>query len=39
MQLGRSLTWDAAKHQVVHDDEANKLLKRPYRTGYTHPAG
>jgi len=39
MQLGRSLTWDAAKHQVVHDDEANKLLKRPYRKGYTHPAG
>jgi hypothetical protein len=39
MQLGRSLTWDAAKHQVVHDDEANKLLKRPYRMGYTHPAG
>jgi predicted dehydrogenase len=39
MQLGRSLTWDAAKHQVVHDDEANKLLRRPYRTGYTHPAG
>ena len=39
MQLGRSLTWDAAKHQVEHDDEANKLLKRPYRTGYEHPAG
>lgn len=37
MRLGRSLTWDAAKHQVVHDDEANKLLKRPYRTGYEHP--
>ena len=39
MKLGRSLTWDAAKHQVVHDDEANKLLKRPYRAGYEHPAG
>lgn len=39
MQLGRSLTWDAAKHQVVHDDEANKLLRRPYRMGYIHPAG
>jgi hypothetical protein len=39
MRLGRSLTWDAAKHQVVHDDEANKLLKRPYRAGYEHPAG
>jgi predicted dehydrogenase len=38
-KLGRTLTWDAAKHQVVGDDEANKLLKRPYRAGYTHPAG
>ena len=39
MQLGRSLTWDAAKHQVVNDAEANRLLKRPYRAGYAHPAG
>ncbi len=39
MRLGRTLTWDAAKHQVVNDAEANKLLKRPYRTGYQHPAG
>jgi predicted dehydrogenase len=38
-KLGRSLTWDAAKHEVVGDAEANKLLKRPYRAGYTHPAG
>jgi len=39
MKLGRSLTWDAARQQVVKDDEANKLLKRPYRRGYEHPAG
>jgi predicted dehydrogenase len=39
MKLGRSLTWDAAKHEVANDAEANKLLKRPYREGYTHPAG
>lgn len=39
MQLGRSLSWDAAKHQVINDPEANKLLKRPYRKGWTHPAG
>lgn len=38
MKLGRSLTWDAAKHQVVNDPEANKLLKRPYRAGWQHPA-
>jgi hypothetical protein len=39
MKLGRSLTWDATKHQVVNDPEANKLLKRPYRAGWEHPAG
>src|SRR5205807_5778269 len=37
MQLGRALTWDPEKHRVVADDEANKLLRRPYRAGYTHP--
>ena len=37
MQLGRSLTWDAAKQQVVGDDEANKLLTRPYRAPWVHP--
>jgi len=37
MQLGRSLTWDAGKHQVVHDDEANKLLRREYRKPWVHP--
>jgi predicted dehydrogenase len=39
MALGRSLKWDAEKHEVAGDAEANKLLKRPYRDGYTHPAG
>lgn len=37
MQLGRSLTWDAAKGQVVGDDEANRLLRRPYRAPWIHP--
>jgi len=37
MQLGRSLTWDSAKGEVVHDDEANKLLRRPYRSPWVHP--
>ena len=37
MQLGRTLTWDAAKRRVVGDDEANKLLARPYRAPYKHP--
>jgi predicted dehydrogenase len=39
MKLGRSLAWDAAKHEVVGDAEATKLLKRPYRAAYAHPAG
>jgi predicted dehydrogenase len=37
MQLGRSLTWDADKHQVAGDAEANKLLRRPYRNPWLHP--
>jgi len=37
MQLGRSLTWDQVKGEVVHDDEANKLLRRPYRSPWAHP--
>ena len=37
MQLGRTLTWDAAKGQVVGDDEANRLL--PAVSGpWVHPA-
>jgi predicted dehydrogenase len=37
MRLGRTLTWDASKHQVVGDAEANKLLRRPYRKPWVHP--
>nr|UXE44376.1 inositol 2-dehydrogenase/D-chiro-inositol 3-dehydrogenase [uncultured bacterium] len=36
---GRTIVWDAEKHQCVGDDEANKLLKRPYREPWKHPAG
>jgi predicted dehydrogenase len=35
---GRELVWDEAKGMIANDDEANKLLKRPYRTGYAHPS-
>jgi predicted dehydrogenase len=31
MQLGRTLTWNATKGQVDGDEEANRLLRRPYR--------
>jgi predicted dehydrogenase len=37
MKLGRTLAWDAEKHQVIGDEEANRLLRRPYRKGWTHP--
>jgi predicted dehydrogenase len=37
LKLGRSLTWDAEKGRVVGDDEANRLLKRAYRSPWTHP--
>jgi predicted dehydrogenase len=37
LQVGRSLTWDAAAGKVVGDDEANRLLARPYRAPWVHP--
>jgi predicted dehydrogenase len=37
MQLGRTLTWDPNRRQVVGDEEANKLLRRPYRQPWVHP--
>ena len=37
MRLGRSLEWDHAKGLVVRDEEANRLLRRPYRSPWVHP--
>jgi len=37
MQLGRTLTWDARAGKVAGDDEANRLLRRPYRKPWIHP--
>jgi predicted dehydrogenase len=37
MKLGRSLTWDEAKGRIANDEEANKLLRRPYRSPWVHP--
>jgi hypothetical protein len=31
------LAWDAAKQRVSGDDEANRLLRRPYRKPWIHP--
>lgn len=38
MQLGRTLAWDPVKNEVIGDDEANRLLRRPYREPWKHPA-
>jgi hypothetical protein len=37
MKLGRALRWDPAKQEVVGDDEANRLMHRPYRGPWVHP--
>jgi predicted dehydrogenase len=37
MKLGRSLEWDPEKGKVVGDEEANRLLRRPYRVPWVHP--
>ncbi len=37
MQLGRTLEWDAGEGRVVGDEEANRLLRRPYRAPWVHP--
>src|SRR4030095_8238102 len=37
MQLGRSLAWDQTKGMVKGDEEANRLLRRPYRAPWVHP--
>jgi hypothetical protein len=37
MKLGRTLTWDPVAGRVVGDDEANRLLRRPYRSPWVHP--
>lgn len=37
MELGRTLTWDPVKQEIAGDPEANKLLRRPYRSPWVHP--
>jgi predicted dehydrogenase len=37
LQTGRTLTWDAEKQRIAADEEANQLLRRPYRAPWLHP--
>ena len=37
MKLGRDLTWDGTAQRVVNDEQANQLLRRPYRSPWMHP--
>jgi len=37
MKVGRPLTYDPKTKQIVGDEEANKLLRRPYRQPWVHP--
>jgi predicted dehydrogenase len=37
LSLGRSLKWDAQQQRIAGDEEANRVLRRPYREPWTHP--
>ena len=37
LRLGRTLNWDSESQRVAGDEEANGLLRRPYRQPWVHP--
>jgi predicted dehydrogenase len=37
LKLGRTLEWDAAAGRFVGDEEANRMMRRPYRAPWVHP--
>jgi hypothetical protein len=39
LKLGRSVHWDGEKEVILHDPEANKLLRRAYRSPWEYPKG
>ena len=38
MQLGRPLSYDPVNRRIDGDEQATKLLRRPYRAPWKHPA-
>jgi hypothetical protein len=37
LKTGRTLAWDPAAQRIANDDEANRLVRRPYRRPWVHP--
>ena len=37
-KLGRGVEWDPKEQSIPGDPEANKLLRRAYRTPWKYPA-
>jgi hypothetical protein len=37
MKVGRTLAFDPKTNRVTGDEEANRLLARPYRNPWVHP--
>ncbi len=37
LKVGRSLAWDGEKERIVGDEEAGRLLSRPYRAPWVYP--
>lgn len=37
MQVGRALSYDPQRREIVGDPEATRLLRRPYRAPWRHP--
>lgn len=36
-KTGRAINWDGEKELCINDDEANRLLSRPYRSPWVYP--
>lgn len=37
VRVGRKLTWDPAREEIIGDTEAASMLQRPYREPWIHP--